>query len=78
MFVVEHNTCCQGWVNTWTTDDDVPETFATREEAQAALDDFLAEVKQAFDDGDISGEYEPDEFRIVEVKDDQEEEDSKA
>lgn len=75
-YEVQMNTVCQGFVNTWTVDDE-RETFATRGEAQAALDDFLAEVKQAFDDGDISGEYELDEFRIVEVKDDKKE-DSKA
>jgi len=67
-FAVETYTLCQGFINCWTIDDQ-PQTFATREAAQAELDEFLAEIEaeiaageRAEDDG-----YCPDAFRIMQV-----------
>jgi hypothetical protein len=45
------------WENCW-TDDDQPLTFATRTQAQAEINDLLAEMP----------DYRADDYRIVEVK----------
>lgn len=48
-YEVQHFTLCNGWTNTWTVldEDDTgqPETFATEAIAQAALNEFLAEIE---------------------------------
>jgi hypothetical protein len=66
-YVVEHQTLCDGWINTWSVDDE-PEVFNSYEEAQNALDWFLKEEKKAFKRGEIDNMYEADEFRISELK----------
>ena len=55
-------------MNTWTVGDQ-PETFATREEAQAEIDSFLAEIQAEIDSGEREPDagYSADEFRIAEV-----------
>lgn len=58
-------TLCDGWVNTWSITEygqaPRPETFATREDAEAALADFLAESAAAAASGVIDeAEYEGD------------------
>lgn len=58
MFVVEHNTICDEWVNTWQLDG-TPHTFATREDAERALAEFLEDAEGM--------DYDADEFRIVEI-----------
>lgn len=58
-YEIQHHTLCQGWVNTWQLDDGSLETFATKEEAEAALQEFLA------DTADCEAPYEADEFRII-------------
>ena len=55
--------CWHGWdVFGWAFDDDTgeetPATYDTRTEAQAALDEFFEMT---------DGDYDPDEFRIVEA-----------
>jgi hypothetical protein len=65
-FEVQHYTLCQGWINTWTVDDE-PETFDSYKDAEEALDYFLKEEKQAFKRGEIDSPYEEDEFRISEI-----------
>jgi len=45
----------------------VPLTFATRVEAQAELDAYLADIADAVTAGDMVETYDPDDFRIVEV-----------
>jgi hypothetical protein len=66
-YVVEHQTLCDGWINTWSVDDE-PEVFNSYEEAERALDWFLKEEKKAFKRGEIDNMYEADEFRITEIK----------
>lgn len=66
-YVVEHQTLCDGWINTWSVDDE-PEVFNSYEEAKGALDWFLKEEKKAFKRGEIDNMYEADEFRISELK----------
>ncbi len=67
-YEVRHYTVCDGWVNTWLINDE-PQTFATREEAQAELDSFLSEIQSEIDSGEREPDagYSRDEFRIEEV-----------
>ena len=61
-------TLCDGWVNTWSITENGqaprPETFATREDAEAALADFLAETAAAAAFGEIE-EAEHEENYII-------------
>lgn len=66
-YVVEHQTLCDGWINTWSVDGE-PEVFDTYQDAENALDSFLSEEKKAFKRGEIDNMYEEDEFRITEIK----------
>ena len=66
-YVVEHQTLCDGWINTWSVDGE-PEVFDTYQDAENALDSFLSEEKKAFKRGEIDNMYEADEFRITEIK----------
>ena len=65
--------CSNGWLNTWTVYDDddrsEPETFPTEAEAQAALDEFLAEIHEEIETGQREPDngYDETEFRGVEV-----------
>ena len=70
-YEVLHFTICDGWINNWAVlhedGSSEPETFATEAEAQAALDEFLAEIEEEIalgQRGEDEG-YDPDEFRIV-------------
>lgn len=70
-YEVQQYTLCEGWVNTWTVTDEndrtQPETFATREEAQAALDEFLDEIREEIETGwrPADNGYDRSEFRVV-------------
>ncbi len=78
-YEVQTFTLCNGWTNTWSvtekTGDDIftetPEIFATHAEAQAALDEFLAEIQDEIASGQRAPDegYDPEEFRIVPVTD---------
>ena len=66
-YEIQHYTICYGWVNTWAyaEADGVmqPETFATAAEAQAALDEYLADVEEEV----AAGQMAPccrNEFRV--------------
>ena len=62
-----------GWENCWTTEDGhgnmVPEFFETREAAEEAIKELLEDVKYAVMRGDMEEEYDPEDYRVVEVKD---------
>lgn len=72
-YEVQQYTLCQGWVNTWTVHEpdgsSKPETFATAEDAAAALAAFLAEIDAEIAAGDRAPDegYDAGEFRIVPV-----------
>jgi hypothetical protein len=53
------------WENCWTDEFGQPITFASRAEAQAALDDLLAAVREAVAAGDMIEAYDPDDYRLV-------------
>jgi hypothetical protein len=71
-------TLCDGWINTWSVTEEigdtivteVPETFATREQAQQALDEFLFDIQSEIDAGQRSADegYDADDFRVAEVQ----------
>ena len=70
MFEVQHYTLCDGWLNCWLVDDK-PETFATEEEAQTAIDDHVIDYINAVQGGDIAEEDEEnirEHLRIKEIK----------
>ncbi|HWY35461.1 MAG TPA: hypothetical protein VNX68_12510 [Nitrosopumilaceae archaeon] len=58
-----------GWENCWTTTDKdgklALETFSTREQAQKAIDELIADVKDAVSKGEMEEEYDPEDYRIV-------------
>jgi hypothetical protein len=65
-YVVETDTFVTGWVNCSTDEDGYPLVFDTLEEAQAELDLYLAELRQAYKEKHID-DYNPEEYRISEV-----------
>jgi|GWRWMinimDraft_15_1066023.scaffolds.fasta_scaffold38552_1 hypothetical protein len=77
-YEVQHFSLFDGWVNTWSFQEEildgifteVPETFATRKEAQAALDEFLRFTQDEIDAGQRAAAegYDPDDFRIAQVQ----------
>lgn len=66
-YEVQHYTICYGWVNTWAyaAAEGVmqPETFATAEEAQAALDEFFEDLEEEVAAGQMAP-HERDQFRV--------------
>jgi hypothetical protein len=70
-YEVQTFTLCDGWVNTWMVHDEngrmEPETFATEEEAQAALDEFFADIQAEIDAGQREPDegYDSEDFRIM-------------
>jgi hypothetical protein len=69
---VQHYTLSYGWVNTWSyADADAdgvmqPETFATADEATAALDEFFADLEAEVAAGQMAP-HDRDQFRIRHV-----------
>jgi hypothetical protein len=47
----------------------IPLVFASREEAQIALDNFFAEVSAAVTRGDLDIPESSDDYRVVQVRD---------
>jgi hypothetical protein len=66
-YEIQTLTFAEGWVNTWTHEDSKgdmqPETFPTREAAQAALNEYLHDLADDVALGNIS-DYDPEEFRV--------------
>lgn len=58
-------TLCDGWVNCW-TQDDKPAVFATREEAEAEITEFILDCQDVVARGDMDDAPDRDEFMIVE------------
>lgn len=62
-----------GWENCWTTDagehnpNGTPVTYATREEAQQAIADHIADCINAVEAGDMIDSPDPTSLRVVEV-----------
>ena len=65
-YEVQHYTMLYGWANVWLYDEGgglQPETFATKEAAEAALDEYLEDLEEECDAGH-TGPYSRDEFRV--------------
>ena len=61
-----------GWKNCWTVMDnegnETPEYYDTEQDAIDALEDYLDDVAQAIDDGDLEGPLNPEDYRVMEVQ----------
>jgi hypothetical protein len=57
----------EGWVNCW-SEDDVPMTFATIEEAEKEIVEHIAEYREGVAEGRFEDAPTLENFRIVEVK----------
>lgn len=72
-YEIQNFTLCAGWTNTWFIIDkdnsETPETFASEAEAQQALDEFLREIQEEINAGQLSPDagYSLDDFRIVPI-----------
>lgn len=71
-YEVQQNTICDGWVNTWSIEHHdgtvEQETFATRAEALAALDEFFADIWDEIVAGQCHPEaFDPDQYRVAKV-----------
>lgn len=70
-YEVQIYTICDNWTNTWTViaedGTETPETFATAAGAEAAIDEFLAEIRAEIDVGQRQfwESYDRNEFRVV-------------
>lgn len=62
MFEVQTYTVFDGWINCWEYND-CPLTFGSKEEAQAAIDEFFNELPDY-----MAVHYTRDDYRIVESK----------
>jgi hypothetical protein len=66
-YAIETRTFCDGWVNTWTDNDESPVMFDTHEQAQQELNEFLSDAVEAFVSGNINDPYLRKDYRIIEV-----------
>lgn len=66
-YAIETHTFCDGWVNTWTDDDEKPVVFDTLQEAQDELSTYLCGLSIDVDLGNIEN-YSADDFRISGVE----------
>jgi len=60
-YEVQTSTIVDGWVNTWTEDDE-PLTFPSAEKAQEAIDEFFDDLKTA----GMADDYTREDYRVVE------------
>jgi hypothetical protein len=63
-YEVQTLTWADGWVNTWSLNGD-PEYFDTYEDAEFALHEMLADIKEAVALGDMEEPYDPSDYRIA-------------
>lgn len=70
-YEIQHNTLTDGWINNWLYDEGdglQPETFASPQEAEAALDEHLRDLLEEFHTGNIK-HYDYEAYRIRYVPD---------
>ena len=65
-YQIETYTLCDSWGNTLLDENGAPVFFDTYEAAQAELDDHLADLAHAVENGHMD-DYNPDDYRIVKV-----------
>jgi len=68
-YEVQTHTMCDGWINCWSETDednvDTLQTFSTRDEAEAAIHEFFADLYRA----GIGQQYDMEEYRVVRIAD---------
>jgi hypothetical protein len=73
-YEIQHNTLTDGWINNWLYDEGDGvlrlETFASPQEAEAALDEHLRDLLEEFYAGNIK-HYDHEAYRIRYVPDTQ-------
>lgn len=57
-----------GWDNCWTDEDGQLVYFDSAADAQHEIDELISDVKAAVEGGDMSDEYDPEDYRIMEVE----------
>jgi hypothetical protein len=62
-YEVQTLTWLDGWVNTWSINGD-PEYFDTYEDAEFALHELLKDIHEAYEEGFMSDDYDPSDYRI--------------
>lgn len=65
-YIVEESTVCDGWINNWTEDDE-PQQFDSYAAAEAELTEFLQDIADAVERGDMSHRNERGNFRIIPI-----------
>jgi len=68
MFIVETYTLSDGWINTW-TEDDQPLIFKTHADAWDALQEHLEDYREAVKQGHITSAPSPSEYRVRQIED---------
>ena len=61
-YEVQQYTIVDGWINTWTVDDE-PEYFSSADEARKEIDEFLSDT----DELDGVSSYDPADFRVYDL-----------
>jgi len=70
---VRTDTLCEGWINCWHMDDEL-ETFKSIVDAQAAIDDYMADLRASFEDGDrydFDEDHEREQLKIFHTSTDE-------
>ena len=72
-YEVQQYTLCDGWINTWSIEENgvsTPEVFDSKAEAQAEIDAFLQEIAEEIEQGERDPEngYDAEDFRVAEVQ----------
>lgn len=70
-YIVQEETICDGWINNWTEASDPgemePQTFDSYAKAEDELVEFLQEVEDAVERGDMSHPYDRESYRIIPI-----------
>lgn len=65
---VQTFTLCDGWINCWSDEAEQPITYATEQDARAALDEYLADQAEAVRCGEMLETYARSDFRVVPIR----------
>ena len=62
-YEIQTFTLCDGWVNTWTDNDELPVTFETLDEAENELKDYLEDLRLETYNGTLT-DFDIESFRV--------------
>lgn len=70
-YIVQEETVCDGWINNWSEasdpDEMQPQTFDSYAAAEEELTEFLQEIKEAHERGDMAHHYNRENYRIIPI-----------